>query len=131
MLMRARRQYYDEMQPKDWGLVQCNDPSIIFATTPYLYTALDKLDNAMDAFSDEILCTPKIGYDLYSAFCAYKKPFSLLRLFAKHHAYEFSNQLYILLAVHIMTSSPYTEDDPFIHMDEYCNTDYTFDPKLP
>lgn len=129
-LIRARR-HAEEMRPKDWGLLQCNDPSIIFSTTPYIYKSEDLLDEAINAFSAELICSPAIGYALCVAYEKFPKPFALRRLFAKYHAYSFTSQLYIVLAEHIRNTTPFTEPDEFPNNDQFWVTDYVFDPKLP
>ena len=51
-LVRATRDG-DEMKNMDWGLVTCNDPDIIFATTPWPCPFFYLTDNEMDALTSE------------------------------------------------------------------------------
>lgn len=133
-LIRARRGYFDEMEPKDWGLVKCNDPSLIFKTTPYLYDDLDTLWEKYDSFYDEWYCSPDLGYDIISAFKQIKPDFRLKRLFVKYGEYYSRNimmQLYIYLADFIQRATVYTEQDAFPNSDDCSPTDYTYNPKEP
>ena len=53
-LMRARRQYFTEMKIKEWGLIECNDPTFYFMTTPQLLEDEDKEWILARNFSEEL-----------------------------------------------------------------------------
>jgi len=63
-LVRARRDEYgkddDSMKTKDWGLVQSNDPCIIWQETPVL-------GRSYWNFYTELYCSPDIGHKLIEA----------------------------------------------------------------
>ena len=133
-LMRARRQYFDEMQPKDWGLVICNDPSIIFKTTPYFYENEDEFYNRFENWCEELICSPDLGYTLIDSFLKVKMSFKSRRLLLKYGYWYKRNimmQLYVYIADYIQNSNPITETDCFPKNDTYFLCDYNFDPKLP
>lgn len=132
-LIRARREEEDTMAVKDWGLLRCNDPDIVFQTTPFLYTDKDKLFEKLREFNEEFYCDIELGHIYYEAFSKLKLSFSVKRLFVKYHALSFNDKLYLYLASYIANSNPETDPDPFPNLDQLdsIKKDYTFDPKLP
>jgi hypothetical protein len=133
-LIRARRQYFDEMYPKEWGLVVCNGPSLIWKTTPYLYDDENLLDKAMDAFQDEFYCTPELGYMIISSFKEVYCTFRMKRLFVKYGQFykrRILAQLYIYMADYIANSIPEIDVDQFPDNDKCFEHNYEFDPKEP
>jgi hypothetical protein len=52
VLVRATQDGY-EMKKDDWGLVQCNDPDFIFATTPWASPFYHLSDDDFDTLSPE------------------------------------------------------------------------------
>jgi hypothetical protein len=126
-LIRARRND-DEMKMKEWGLVQCNDPSIIFKTTPILYEDNEQLDKAIEEFSNELICEPYIGFKLCSAFNKIEHDEDL---FDKYIAFGFNEKFYVYLADFIQKANPTLDTDPFPHLDAICDHDYEYDPKKP
>lgn len=134
MLMRARRaDSLGEMAVRDWGLVQCNDPSIIFKTTPFLYEDEDQLWDSVDSFDQEIACHPVIGYELIHAFKQVPPIYRIKRLYVKYRILGcgMSTQLYLYLADFIANSHPFVEEDPFPNNNAHSEHDYHFDPKEP
>lgn len=132
-LIRARREESGDrgMQIGDWGLVEVNDPSIVFKTTPFVYADVAKLDKAMDAFEDELFTDIYTGYRFYSALQKVKFTISSKRLMVKHRCYNFNDKLYMYLADYIANSTPVLEQDPFPHIDQTVKHDYSFNPRLP
>lgn len=130
-LIRARRASSD-MDVKDWGLVECNDPSIVFSTTPYIPASGFSVAE-IEKFSDELVCDPSTGYRLIAAFKQVKPIFRVLRLYSKHMAFRLEDRLFLYLADYIKNSTPETDSDPFPQLDNESTIahDYTFDPKEP
>lgn len=133
-LIRARREENndkDSMKIGDWGLVECNDPSIVFKTTPFIYADSSKLDLAMNQFEDELITDIDTGYRLYSALKQVKLSVNSRRLMVKHNCYSFNDRFYMYLADYIAKCNPVLEQDPFPHLDSLIEHDYEMNPRLP
>lgn len=133
-LIRARRQYFDEMYPKEWGLVICNGPSLIWKTTPYLYEDVKQLDEATDSFQDEFYCSPILGHKIIESFKSIPCSYRMKKLFVKYGEFDKKNvmmQLYIYMADFIANSTPDFDKDAFPNNDNCFEHDYKFDPKEP
>lgn len=131
-LLRARREYFDTVSIKDWALQRCNDPDVWFTVTPILHDDEEQFYDALNSFSEELLITPDLGYQLISAFKNVPATFRLKRLFVRYGRYLRRNlmaQLYIYLADFIAQSNPIA--DEFSFGDNGFKYDYTFDPKQP
>ena len=132
-LIRGRREYFDEAKIKDWGLQVCNDPDIIFETTPYLYNNEDVFYENCEKFRQELYCSPDLGYEIIKAFKQVPCTYRLKRLFVKYgkfgDRYRIMTQLYIYLAEFIQNATPIVDEFPF--GENGFKYDYNFDPKLP
>ena len=131
-LIRGRREYFDEAKIKDWGLQVCNDPDILFETTPYLYDVEDLLDKKIEQFRQEMYCSPDLGYEIIKAFKQVPCTYRLKRLFVKYggyNRYRIMDQLYIYLADYVQNAIPTVDEFPF--GENGFKYDYDFDPKLP
>ena len=132
-LIRARRNENDKdgMKIGDWGLVECNGPSIVFKTTPFVYADERKLDIAIEKFSDELYTDVRTGYRLYEALNKVKIPISAKRFMVKHNCFNFEEKFYMYLADYIEKSNPVLEQDPFPNLDDLIEHDYEMNPRLP
>lgn len=128
-LIRATRE--SDMKIGQWGLLECNDPSIVFTTTPQLYTNREIFDTAIDNFSDEMFIDIATGHRLFEAVSKVKISWKVKKLFIKLNVRNFNDRFFVYLADFIERSNPIKESDPFKHLDNTLNHDYSFNPKLP
>lgn len=144
-LIRARRETpTSEMGLYEWGLLNVNDPFVIFRTTPVLPTSDEdeEVVERFDKFKDEFNST--IGLDdmfkLYENFrvdfiseCEKNwdegvfKDFPITMMFEKTLCY-----IYMKIADFIKTSQAEPEDDTFPHINskEGVKIDLDYDPKM-
>ena len=132
LLIRARRE--SEMKVGQWGLVQCNDPTFVWTTTPAASPIFGMSDSEIEAyekvngFCDEwaavgddfidslVHCGPMDGYRIVDA-CMQVGYDSLV------HG-DVIVWLFSYLGKWITENEPTTEEDPFPHLDEMCPHDY-------
>lgn len=111
-LLRARRDGND-WKKGEWGLVQCNDPTFIWKTTPVVGS--DKVFPYTDEFANAFDCPPTVGHALVTA--AVERGYKLDT--------PFLSWLYFYLADWI-AKTPYTEeDDPLPQREEFAPVDKT------
>ena len=109
-LMRAKKNApYDEMKAGDFGLIECNDPSIIFSTEPKLDLSQEELHDRMEAFANEMVMDASTGFRLITAFKETQVPYALKRLYVKHRVFGFEDRLYIALAYFISIATIETD----------------------
>jgi hypothetical protein len=130
-LIRARREETGVMEIGDWGLVECDNPNIVFKTTPFIYADKEKLFDAIGNFSGEMFTDIEAGYRLYSAMEKVKININSRRLMVKYHCFGFNSRFYMYLADYIANSNPETSSDPFPDSDKFVKHDYSFNPRLP
>ena len=65
-LMRARRQGND-WRKGYWGLVECNDPTFMWKSTPIPLSEDDMPYGYPDEFATALICDPNSGYRLVAA----------------------------------------------------------------
>ncbi len=108
-LIRATKPDEGIMEADDWGLVECNNPSVVFSTTPIVYEDLDMTYNRYVEFWDELFMQPSTGYRLYSAMINVKIPFRVKRQWIKNFVTTFEYRFYYYLADFIKNSIPVKE----------------------
>ncbi len=106
----------------EWGLIECNDPSVVFKHTPYLesYSRGDLGD-----FYEAFRLPMGLSSRLLSALNSVQYSFAVRRLWVKHLAHSVEDRLYIYLAEFIKDSSPTQDVDPFPHVGK----SVVYDPK--
>jgi len=140
-LIRARREAPNEMDVGDWGLLRCNDPDVVFKTTPMKDpdpsdedgtkdpesstisdpNLLKEFYNRVDKFSDEFYCSPYIGYLLVEAG---------IRVGYNHeNDGSFIDWLFSYLGEYIDKTEPTVEEDCFPHLDAVSKHDYSLDKR--
>lgn len=122
-LIRARKDEVgdDGMKVGDWGLVECNDPSIVFSVTPVVYDNDTDTYNTYTEFFYNFMFAPSVGYRLYKSMENVTVPFRVKRQWIKDMAYSFEERFYYYLADFIKTATLDYDGDP------HCD----FDPREP
>lgn len=106
-LIRATKPDYD-MEADDWGLVECNNPSVVFSTTPVVDEFV-KTHIQYSDFSEEFYMHPSVGYRLYDAMSKVKIPFRVKRKWVEHSILTFEKRFFYFLADFIKNSIPVKE----------------------
>lgn len=130
-LIRARRE--NDMKVGQWGLVEANDPTFVWTTTPKLQPNFQMTIDEEEAFSietgwhidydifgdfhDAFDCSPNIGYKLVKSCMAVG--------YIPDVHYDVREWLFSYLALWIHNNEPTVDADPFPHLDETCPHDYT------
>ncbi len=122
-LMRARKDEggLDGMKAGEWGIVECNDPTIVFDVTPVVYNDADQTWELYYKFYYNFMFAPSIGHKFYTAMEKVKIPFRVKRQWVKNSIYGFEQQFYYYLADFIKTATLDYDGDP------HCD----FDPRAP
>lgn len=122
-LMRARKDEggTEGMRVGEWGLVECNDPTIVFDVTPVVYDNPDQTWEAYGKFYYNFMFAPSVGHKFYTAMGQVKIPFRVKRQWVKNSVYGFEQQFYFYLADFIKTATLDYDGDP------HCD----FDPRAP
>jgi hypothetical protein len=119
-LIRARRDG-DLMKVGDWGLLECNDPSIIWSVTPIIKEpdslTIAEFDARFTVFCDELYVPPLIGYRLVKSVVD-------AGIFQMGNG-NFNISLFEHLAKWINNHDPLKGVDSFPHMDASRNHDYS------
>jgi hypothetical protein len=108
-LIRATKPDDDIMEVDDWGLVECNNPSIVFSTTPVVFDGFIKTFNRYIDFQEEFYMPPSVGYRLYDAMSKVKIPFRVKRKWVDHSVLSFEQRFFYYLADFIKNSIPVKE----------------------
>lgn len=94
-LVRATKTDPDSMDAGDWGLVECNDPAIIFSTD---LTIGNDVYSQFGSFRDEMWADIPVGYRLYNALQQVKYPYAVKRKWVEYWTYSFETRLFIYLS---------------------------------
>lgn len=118
-LMRARKDEYgsDGMRAGEWGIVECNDPTIVFDVTPIVYTNSEQTWETYYKFYYNFMFAPSVGYKFYNAVNSANIPFRVRRQWLREGIYGFEQRLYYYLADFIKTAELDYGDDPHCDFD--------------
>lgn len=129
--MRARRQYFTEMKIKEWGLIECNDPTFYFMTTPQLLEDEDKEWILARNFSEELSGSLSECKRLVDSFVTTPEVEDYCE---KREYRSIEEKLYVHLAFHIKDAEVLTDADEYPDWKPLDNDqpfDYDYDPKSP
>lgn len=116
-LIRARRQG-SMMEVGDWGMVQCNDPTFVWSSTPKMTKEeFDGFVYLPEDFEESLYMYVTNGYDLLIS--AIKVGYN-----REEHG-RFSQWLFWHLSEYIRNTEPTVEEDCFPNLDDTTPHDYS------
>jgi hypothetical protein len=112
--MRARKDEdgSEGMRVGEWGLVECNDPTIVFDVTPIVYDDPDQTWELYYKFYYNFMFAPSVGYKFYNAVNSVDIPFRVRRQWLRNCVYGFEQRFYYYLADYIKHATLDYGDDP-------------------
>jgi len=116
-LIRARRDG-DIMKVGDWGMIQCNDPTFVWETTPKMTAEQnEKLYILPEDFENSLYLNAYNGYELVKA--------AIEVGYNRDEDGYFPQWLYYKLSEFIRNTEPRIEEDSFPNRDDIVPHDYT------
>lgn len=95
----------DEWREGQYALVRINDPEFVLTVdlNSYEFSCTEYAK-----FHDDLICDPQTGYALVKALKQVKYPIAVRRLWIKHDAFFFNEQLYIYLSWIVKNATSWT-----------------------